>query len=173
MIGFDSLLMKDYIEIPLIKDTSIYDVIECEKEIKDIIKTFITIQLEYSNLIPPQITRNYDVVYHDIKCQTVKDNVGNFVIKKITCEKEAKEFYNDIYNALSKLNKKEVIYFTDALYNGESDASIAEKRNVSNYIVRQVKNSCIVKLAKYYNKVVYKKKSNQSNGILLREVGDI
>lgn len=162
MLGFDSLLKRDYIQIPLLPEKYLetYDIKASRNQIQDKIDKFISLQVEYSHITPPQITRNYDIVYND-SSKTVKDNVGNYVIKKITTEEDVKEYYNDIYNALSQLNKQEIMYFTDSLYNGLTNTCISENRDISIYNLKKIQDSCIIKLCQYYNIAVKKSSSTK------------
>lgn len=154
MIEFDSLIDDNYFEIPSLRRNEEYDLVKCEEEVKSVIDDFIELQIDYKQILPPRITRNYEIVYSN--SNNVSDNVGNFVIKKITKEEEVQKFYDLIYWALTNLNKNEMIYFTEALYYGNSINKISDKYLISLYHIRNIKNSCIIKLAKCF-KVVAKK----------------
>lgn len=166
MIGFDSLLKKDYMEVPLLPEKYLesYDIKVSRNNIQEKIDKFISLQVEYSHITPPQITRNYEVIYND-SSKTVKDNVGDYVIKKITTKEDVKEYYNDIYNALSQLNRQEVMYFIDSLYNRHTNTYISENRDISIYNLKKIQDSCIIKLCQYFN-LAEKKKSSKKRYIV-------
>ena len=156
MLTFDYALNNSFIDIPIIKSTIKYDIDACERNVKELVQKFISLQIKYKNIQPPKITRDYKVVYNDKRIQRIRDGVKNYVLKKIETEEDIKDFYNDFYDALSRLNRDEVIYFVACLYNNRSLSSVAEENKISVYRLRQVKNSCVIKLAIWFDKVAYK-----------------
>lgn len=169
MIEFNSILDDNFFAVPSLKTVEEYDLNKSEKEVRKIIQHFIDLQIEYNKILPPRITRNYELVYSNNKNISTSDNVGNFVVSKISKEEEIIKFYDIIYCALTKLNKEEMIYFVESLYCGKSDLKIADELLLSKYQIKNMKQSCVIKLAKSF-KVAVKKATKTSQNKKVKEV---
>lgn len=133
----------------------LYDIKACYNNLIEEIDRFIDLQCLYFNLIPPKLTQDYKVVY---TAYHVTDKIGKNVEKKLDTLEEIKNFYNQIANAFQLLNHEEMVYFSEVIYyKRKSESECAESLNITTYILKQVKESCIIKLTRALNKAVLKK----------------
>ena len=66
-------------------------------------------------------------------------------------ESEADKFYIELSNALRTLCREELIYFKNAYYNRIKEELICDLLNMSRDSLRRVKESCIIKVAMYFD----------------------
>lgn len=140
---------SNFFDIPLYPKCKInqFDVSKSLSKLLEKIDEFISDQCKYVSITPPQITTSYELVFTS-HTFTPSSKVHNFVEEKDEKEENVKKFYNRMAEALKLLNKLEMVYFTEVLYNKrKSIADCAEYLNMSPYLFKPIRESCIVKLS--------------------------
>ena len=99
---------------------------------------------------PPAITPNYEIKY-EMFSNHVVDKLGNYVAKKLDYLQEVDNFYHDLAGALELLCKEELEYFNDNYFLGLSEITICEKLNIGEGSLRRIKESCVLKIAMYFD----------------------
>ena len=61
------------------------------------------------------------------------------------------KFYEELASALQTLCREELIYFKNTYYNRLKEESICDLLNMSRDSLRRIKESCIIKIAMYYD----------------------
>lgn len=108
---------------------------------------------KYHEIAPPRVTQNYEVKYEKF-LNNATDKVGNYVAKKLDLLKEVDSFYQDLSLAMKNLCKEELIYFSSCYFNRLPETIICEKLNIGEGSLRRIKESCIIKIAMYFDKDV-------------------
>ena len=124
--------------------------VETKRNVDEIMYKFEEYRFKYHNILPPMITTNYEVRYES-NSDMVGDKVGNFVQRKVDLEIEIKEFYDKLAESLKMLNSKELLYFKQSYLNKLTEEAIAELLNISRESLKRIKESCIIKIAMFYN----------------------
>ena len=124
--------------------------VETKRNVDEIMYKFEEYRFKYHNILPPTITKNYEVRYES-NSDMVGDKVGNFVQRKVDLEIEIKEFYDKLAESLKMLNSKELLYFKQSYLNKLTEEAIAELLNISRESLKRIKESCIIKIAMFYN----------------------
>lgn len=143
LVNFEKI-ETDYLELPLYTETNNFDVKACYEKLVKKINTFIDLQCKYFNIMPPKLTQKYSVVYTDY---TVSDKILSYTETKLDTLEDVKIFYNQLAHAFRLLNKEEMTYLMEVLYyKRKSENQCAEYLNTTLYMLRQIKESCIVKM---------------------------
>lgn len=128
---------------PLDKDViSKYDIDECLEEVNKKIKEFKLKQSRYPEFSTPIITSNYNIRYD---CFISK--INRPTEKKVELKDEIQQLYSDFVIALRSFTKNEFHYFNGCLYHNRSINSIINELNTTYYLFKEIKESCIIKLA--------------------------
>lgn len=146
---------SNFSDLPLYPNSLLgrYNIRRSYENLCEIVDQFIDLQCKYLNIMPPRITQDYKVVYTSYK---VADVVGNHVAKRLDTLDEIKRFYNQLARALSLLNHDEMVYFIQVLYGHNSESLCAEILNITTYKLKQIKESCVIKMTKALNNAVLK-----------------
>lgn len=148
----------DYIKVPFFSNTeNMYDLDACSKKLVEEIKKFVFYQCKYINILPPRITQKFSLEYIPYN-RTATSSVERACELKEKAEEKVKEFYNKFYEALKILNFDEIKYFTEVLYTkSQSHKNFGYDMNLSDYEVKQLRSSTIIKLALALDIAVMKK----------------
>ena len=77
-----------------------------------------------------------------------KDTTGDYVSKKVDAEVEALEIYNIINQLWERLSYNERVYFTEVLlYKKSENYAIEHMKDITRHLLKQIKESCIIKIA--------------------------
>lgn len=135
------------LSIRLVKSRNYY---ECKKNVDELMYKFEEIRFKCHHIEPPKITPSYEIRYES-NSGNVSDKIGNYVQRKLDMESEADDFYIELSNALRTLCREELIYFKNAYYNRIKEELICDLLNMSRDSLRRVKESCIIKVAMYFD----------------------
>lgn len=136
---FDNLLLSS-------DEIKLHNYEKCEEIVSKKIQKYLRSHFRVINLSPPRITVNYDMVWHP--SSLISDSTGNFVARKIDAEAEAMEIYKIISSVWELLSYNERVYFTEVLlYKKSENYAIDQMKDITRYLLKQVKESCIIKLA--------------------------
>lgn len=135
------------LSIRLVKSRDYY---ECKKNVDELMYKLEELKFKCHNIQPPKITQSFEVHY---ECFTnhVSDKVGDWVANKIDTENEIDKFYYDLSKAMETLCREELIYFKNAYYNRIKEELICDLLNMSRDSLRRIKESCIIKIAMYFD----------------------
>lgn len=136
-----------------LKIVSLYDYAKTKENIDQKMRNFEIDTYKYSEITPPTITPNYDVKYEQYTVSKI-DKVGSYVEKKLDKLQEVNEFYSQLSIILKRLTKEERIYFCDTYFNKKSEAAIREKLYIGSSTLTRIKESCIIKVALFFDKAV-------------------
>lgn len=128
---------------PLDKDEIFkYNIEECFKNVKKKIKEFKLKQSRYPEYSSPIITSNYNIRY---ECFVSK--INRPTERSADLKDEIQNLYSDFVIALRSFTKNEFHYFNSCLYHNNSANSVINDLNTTYYLFKEIKESCIVKLA--------------------------
>ena len=135
------------LSIRLVKSRDYY---ECKKNVDELMYKFEELKFKCHSIEPPKITQSFEVHY---ECFTnhVSDRIGDWVANKIDNENEVDQFYYELSKAMDTLCREELIYFKNAYYNRIKEELICDLLNMSRDSLRRIKESCIIKIAMYFN----------------------
>ncbi len=154
MLQFNANVKPEFVNIPFFPYVYLYDVDKSLQKVSEEINKFIDLQCKYFNLMPPKITQDYKIYF---STYTISDKVGDSVAKKLDTLEEVKMYYNKFANALEVLNYEELVFFTEVLYSKQlKEYQCAEKLNTTTYLLKTIKESCILKLARALDVAVLK-----------------
>ncbi len=129
---------------------------ETKNNVVNMLGKFISLQYKYINITPPKITSNYELRYESFSsCNTI-DKIGYYIEKKYDTELKAKEFFEELGFVMNKLNHDELVVLKLYLINNQSETIVADFIGVSRTLFRNIKDSCILKLALAFNLEVLK-----------------
>lgn len=154
LVKFDNQMVNNS-TLPLYPNSllSKYDIRLCYENLCELVDEFIDLQCKYLNIMPPKITQDYKVIY---SAYQISDSVSNNVTMRLDTLDEIKSFYNQIAGALTLLNYDEMVFFNEVIYNHNSEALCADSLNITTYKLKQIKESCVIKMAKALNRAVMK-----------------
>lgn len=135
------------LSVRLVKSRNYY---ECKKNVDELMYKFEEIRFKCHQIEPPRITPSYEIRYEK-SSGSVSDKVGNYIQRKLDLEDEANELYEALSHALKTLCREELIYFKNAYYNRIKEELICDLLNMSRDSLRRIKESCIVKIAMYFD----------------------
>ena len=124
--------------------------VACRKNVDEIMYKFEEYRFKCHYIEPPRITPSYEIRMESFS-NNYSDKVGNYVAKKIDLEDEVTKFYEELSKALQTLCREELIYFKNTYYNRLKEESICDLLNMSRDSLRRIKESCIIKIAMYYD----------------------
>lgn len=131
-----------------------YDIRKSYQNLLEDIDKFIELQCKYLTIMPPKVTQDYKVVY---TAHTLPDVISKNIELKFDVIDEIKLFYNQFAQSLHVLNQYEMVYFIEVLYyKRKSERQCAEMLNLSIYLLKHIKESCIIKVTRILNRAVLK-----------------
>lgn len=137
---FDNLLLSN-------EEIKTHDFEKCKKLVDKKVQKYLRYHYIFINLIPPKITRDYEMRYEAFT-PSIKDDTGNYVTKKVDAEIEALEIYSIINHLWERLSYNERVYFTEVLLHKRSENyAIDHMRDTTRHLFKQIKESCIIKSA--------------------------
>ncbi len=111
---------------------SIYDYSKMSKEVKKIFSTLNLMRIKYESVPLPIITPTYEIRY-SAPTKSTTSKVEDYVIKKISKEEDLNKYIDKIVSAMKKLNKEEMIVFSETFINGLDDQNITSKLETTLY----------------------------------------
>lgn len=147
--GGDLMNVEEFFDNSLLDEEEIksHSYEKCRNLVEEKVKKYLRATFKFMNLIPPRITVNYEMRYNSFTSNST-DKVGSFVERKVDAEIEAKKIYNIINQVWDRLSYNERVYFTEVLlYKHSENYAIDQMKNASRHLLKQIKESCIIKVA--------------------------
>ena len=123
---------------------SIYDYAKMSREVKKIFSTLNLMRIKYESVPLPIITPTYEIKY-SAPTRSATSRVEDYVIKKITKEEDLNKYIDKIVSAMKKLNKEEMIVFSETFINGLDDDNIGMKVASCRDMVLKTRKSAVIK----------------------------
>lgn len=121
-----------------------YDYSKMSKEVRKIFSTLSLMRIKYENVPLPTITPTYEIRY-SAPTRSTTSKVEDYVIKKISKEENLNEYIDKIVGSLKKLNKEELIVFSESFINGLDDDNIGMKVAACRDMVLKIRKSAVIK----------------------------
>ncbi len=149
---------SNYINVPAFSNKEKdFNLDACSKNLANEIKKFIFYQCKYVNLLAPRITQNFSLEFIPYSLSNTS-SVERACELREDAEENVKKFYNKFYEALKVLNDLEIKYFTEVLYTrAQSHKTFGYDMNLSDYEVKRLRTSTIIKLSLALDIAVLKK----------------
>ena len=138
---------KEYQENAILLRKEIYSKFDIKKLKRAIISCFdrysiVTYLYPFPNY---NIASKYELK-ENMHVNTKKDQVGDFVARRLDEQIWATQFYYCLLNLSKKLTHQEIIYLIDFFCRRKTEESISEKLGICRNTLRGIKGSCIVKI---------------------------
>ena len=120
-----------------------------KKNVDNLLYKYEEFKYKCHEICPPRITQSFEVRYEQFTLG-VSDKVGSYVQRKLDFLKEADSFYNELKSAMNTLCNDELCYFKFYL-DGISEENMCERLSTNRTSLRRIKQSCIIKIAMYFD----------------------
>src|SRR5574344_672701 len=139
-----------------------YDVLVSKNKVEEILTEYIRARYAYSNIkqIGNEFYNSSTGANYEFKPEmhTIRysDRVGNKIAFKVDTENEVIEMEKDFTEMIKLFTEMEKDFFNTVLLGQRSQNIIEEKYNVTKNGLLSTKQSCILKIAMYFNVAVKK-----------------